>query len=159
MTPDTQSLVVSSPEFVEDGLIPAKYTCQAEGFSPPLVIDNVPENTHSMVLIMEDPDAPSGTFTHWVLYDILPGNSIEENTDEGVKGLNSKGKMGYLPICPPDGIHRYYFHVYALDSGIDLRPGADRSMVEEAMAAKIMATGKLMGRYGTPEAIRAASLN
>jgi Raf kinase inhibitor-like YbhB/YbcL family protein len=159
MSADPASLVVSSPEFVEDGLIPAKYTCQGEGFSPPLVINNVPQYTHSMVLIMEDPDAPSGTVTHWVLYDILPGNSIEENTDEGVKGLNSKGKMGYLPICPPEGIHRYYFHVYALDSGIDLRPGADRTKVEEAMATKIMARGTLMGRYGKPEAIRATTLD
>ena len=151
-----QTLVVSSPEFIEDGLIPAKYTCQAEGVSPALVIDNVPEGTHSMVVIAEDPDAPSGTVTHWVLYDILPGNSIEENTDEGVKGINSKGKMGYLPICPPNGIHRYFFHVLALDSGIDLRPGADRSKVEKAMEGHILATGTLMGRYGTPEEIQAA---
>jgi len=151
-----QTLVVSSPEFIEDGLIHDKYTCQAEGVSPALVIDNVPEGTHSMVVIAEDPDAPSGTVTHWVLYDILPGNSIEENTDEGVKGINSKGKMGYLPICPPNGIHRYFFHVFALDSGIDLRPGADRSKVEKAMEDHILATGTLMGRYGTPEEIQAA---
>jgi Raf kinase inhibitor-like YbhB/YbcL family protein len=158
MSPAQQSLIISSPEFIEDGLVPARYTCQGEGINPPLVIDNVPENTHSMVLIMEDPDAPSGTVTHWVLYDILPGNSIGENTDEGVKGLNSKGRTGYLPICPPSGIHRYYFHVFALDSSLDLRPGADRRMVEEAMASKIMANGTLMGRYGKPEAIRAESL-
>ena len=151
-----QTLVVSSPEFIEDGLIPAKYTCQAEGVSPALVIDNVPEGTHSMVVIAEDPDAPSGTVTHWVLYDILPGNSIEENTDEGVKGINSKGKMGYLPICPPNGIHRYFFQVFALNSGIDLRPGADRSKVEKAMEGHILATGTLMGRYGTPEEVQAA---
>jgi Raf kinase inhibitor-like YbhB/YbcL family protein len=147
MSPEQQSLVISSPEFVGNGLIPQKYTCEAEGLNPPLVIGNVPENTHSMVLIMEDPDAPSGTVTHWVLYDILPGNSIDENTDEGVKGLNTRGKMGYLPICPPDRTHRYYIHVFALDSGLNLPPGADRKTVEEAMASKIMASGTLMGRY------------
>lgn len=150
MSPDQRSLVVSSPEFAEDGLIPVKYTCQAEGISPPLVIDNVPKNTHSLVLIMEDPDAPSGTFTHWVLYDILPGNSIEENTDEGVRGLNSKGKTGYFPICPPDGIHRYYFHVYALDSGIDLLPGADRTMVEEASRSH-RANNDVAGKHRYPQ--------
>jgi Raf kinase inhibitor-like YbhB/YbcL family protein len=156
MPASQQTLVVSSPAFIADGLIPAKYTCQAEGVSPALVIDNVPEGTHSMVVIAEDPDAPSGAITHWVLYDILPGNSIEENTDEGVKGINSKGEMGYLPICPPTGIHRYFFHVFALDSGIDLRPGADRSQVEKAMADHILGAGTLKGRYGKPEEIRAA---
>jgi len=140
-------------------MIPARYTCQGEGVNPPLIMDNVPEYTHSMVLIMEDPDAPSGTVTHWVLYDILPGNSIEENTDEAVKGINSKGEMGYLPICPPDGIHRYIFHIYALDRGLDLRPGADRATVEKAMAGKVMASGTLTGRYGKPEAARAATIN
>lgn len=147
MSPAKQSLVISSPVFVENGLIPEKYTCEADGINPPLVFDNVPENTHSMAIIMEDPDAPSGIVTHWVLYDILPGNSIDENTTEGVKGLNTKGKMGYLPICPPDRTHRYFIHVFALDSGLNLRPGADRRTVEEAMASKIMASGTLMGRY------------
>lgn len=116
MSPDQRSLVVSSPEFAQDGLIPVKYTCQAEGISPPLVIDNVPKNTHSLVLIMEDPDAPSGTFTHWVLY----------------------------------GIHRYYFHVYALDSGIDLLPGADRTMVEEASRSH-RANNDVAGKHRYPQ--------
>ncbi|HVU58844.1 MAG TPA: YbhB/YbcL family Raf kinase inhibitor-like protein [Puia sp.] len=156
MPASQQTLVVSSPEFVEDGLIPAKYTCQGEGINPPLDIDNVPEGTRSMVVIAEDPDAPSGTITHWVLYDILAGNSIDENTDDGVKGINSKGRMGYLPICPPSGIHRYFFHIFALDSSINLRPGADRPAVEKAMADHILGAGTLMGRYGKPEEIQEA---
>jgi Raf kinase inhibitor-like YbhB/YbcL family protein len=153
MPASQQTIVVSSPEFVEDGLIPEKYTCQGEGINPPLVMDNVPEGAHSMVVIAEDPDAPSGTFTHWVVYDILPQNSIEENMDEGVKGINSKGEMGYQPPCPPSGVHRYFFHVFALDIGINLRPGADRHAVEAAMADHILGAGSLMGRYGKAEEI------
>lgn len=142
-------LIVSSPEFPPEGLIPERFTCNgADKVNPVLVIDNVPEGTQSMVLIMEDPDTAHGTFTHWVLFDIQPANSIDENTDQGVSGVNQKGEMGYTPPCPPDGIHRYFFHVFALDRGLNLRPGSDRKAVEEAMKPHVMASGTLMGRYG-----------
>jgi Raf kinase inhibitor-like YbhB/YbcL family protein len=141
------NLVLSSPAFVPEGIIPAQYTCDGEGINPPLVIDQVPEGTRTMALILEDPDAPSGTFDHWLLWDILPTNSIEENTEPGVSGINSAGKTGYYPPCPPSGFHRYYFHVFALDSSLDLHPGADRKALEKAMQSHILSMGTLMGRY------------
>ena len=141
-------LTISSPEFIEEGLIPIKFTCKGEGFNPALVIDGIPEGTQSMVLIMEDTDTAQGTFTHWVVFDIQPANSISENSGQGVSGLNGRGEMGYTPPCPPSGIHRYFFHVFALDRGLDLRPGSERAAVEEAMGPHIMASGTMMGRFG-----------
>ena len=141
-------LTISSPEFIEEGLIPIKFTCKGEGFNPALVIDGIPEGTQSMVLIMEDTDTAQGTFTHWVLFDIQPANSISENSGQGVSGLNGRGEMGYTPPCPPSGIHRYFFHVFALDRGLELRPGSERAAVEEAMGPHILASGTMMGRFG-----------
>ena len=146
---ETTVLIISSPEFIEGGLIPVKFGCDGQGLNPTLVIDNIPEGTQSMVLIMEDPDAPQGTFTHWVLFDIQPANSIEEDSHQGVSGVNSKGETGYTPPCPPSGTHRYYFHLYALSNGLNLRPGSDRQAVEDAMQPHILASGTLMGRYGS----------
>jgi Raf kinase inhibitor-like YbhB/YbcL family protein len=101
-----------------------------------------------MVLIMEDPDAPKGFFTHWLIFDIQPANSISENSGQGVSGLNGLGEMGYTPPCPPSGLHRYFFHVFALDKGLDLRPGSSRAAVEDAMRPHVLAFGTLMGRFG-----------
>lgn len=145
---ETAKLILSSPEFIEGGLIPVNYSCDGKGINPTLVIDGVPEGTQSMVLIMEDPDAPKGVFTHWVLFDIQPANSIEEDSHQGVSGVNGRGGTGYTPPCPPSGTHRYFFHVYALAGGLNLRPGSDRSAVEQAMQPLILASGTLMGRYG-----------
>jgi len=145
---NNMELILSSPEFVENGVIPVKFSCKGEGISPTLVIDQVPEDTQSMVLILEDPDTAHGVFTHWVLFDILPANSINENSEQGVSGLNSSGEMGYTPPCPPSGIHRYFFHVFALDHALDLRPGSSREEVETAMRPHILASGSLMGRFG-----------
>jgi Raf kinase inhibitor-like YbhB/YbcL family protein len=96
---------------------------------------------------MEDPDAPKGTFTHWVMWDILNQDSIGEDTNPGVSGVNSNGKTGYYPPAPPSGYHRYIFHVYALDCTIGLPPGANRKALESAMHGHILAEGALMGRY------------
>src|ERR1700761_5701035 len=123
MQQTNNKLVISSPEFIENGLIPTKYSCKGDNINPTLVIDGVPEGTQSMVLIMEDPDTAHGTFTHWVLFDILPANSIVEDSGQGVKGLNGKKEMGYTGPCPPSGVHRYFFHVYALDRGLTIPPG------------------------------------
>lgn len=143
-----QPLIISSPEFIEGAPIPEKYTCKGEGLNPTLVIDQIPDGTQSLVLIMEDPDTAKGVFTHWVLFDIQPAGSIEEDSHQGVSGVNSRGEMGYAPPCPPSGVHRYFFHVFALARGLDLRPGSDRQAVEEAMQPYILASGSLMGRYG-----------
>ena len=146
----SRNLIVSSAEFSQDELIPVEYTADGEGANPPLTIDDIPQKTQFMALIMEDPDAPKGTFTHWVLWDMPAANSIGENTNPGVSGLNSLGKMGYTPPNPPatTGQHRYYFHIYALDNGLDLAPGSDRAALEKAMKGHIMASGTLMARYG-----------
>jgi Raf kinase inhibitor-like YbhB/YbcL family protein len=153
-------LTISSPEFIKEGLIPIKFTCKGEGFNPALVIDGIPEGTQSMVLIMEDTDTGQGTFTHWVVFDIQPANSISENSGQGVSGVNGRGEMGYTPPCPPSGIHRYYFHVFALDRGLDLRPGSERAAVEETMGPHILASGTLMGRFGEgSETVRSTALS
>ena len=153
-------LIISSPEFIEDGLIPIKFTCKGQGFNPALVIDRIPEGTQSMALILEDRDTAQGTFTHWVLFDIQPAGSISENSSQGVSGVNGRGEMGYTPPCPPSGIHRYYFHVFALDRGLDLRPGSERAAVEEAMGPHVLASGTLMGRFGDiKETVRTTALS
>ena len=145
---EQDKLIISSPEFLDEGLIPIKFTCKGQGFNPALVIDGIPEGTQSMVLIMEDPDAAKGRFTHWVVFDIQPANSISEKSDQGVSGVNGRWAMGYTPPCPPSSIHRYYFHVFALDRALALRPGSDRAAVEDAMGPHILASGTLMGRFG-----------
>ncbi|HVS97896.1 MAG TPA: YbhB/YbcL family Raf kinase inhibitor-like protein [Puia sp.] len=147
------SLVVSSPEFIGDGKIPVQYTADGAGVNPPLTFDGVPEGTQYLALIMEDPDAPGGTFTHWLLWDIPEATSISEHTTLGVSGRNSAGKNGYFPPDPPaeTGSHRYYFHVFALDTGLDLKPGAERDALQSAMEGHILAAGTMMARYGRLE--------
>jgi Raf kinase inhibitor-like YbhB/YbcL family protein len=147
MIRQTASLTVSSPEFPQGSLIPVKYTADGEGVNPPIEIASIPEGTKSLALIMEDPDTAGGVFTHWVSWDIIGQDSIGENSQPGVQGLNTTGKMGYLAPNPPSGSHRYFFHVYALDSTIDLRPGSNRQALEAAMNGHILVQGTLMGRY------------
>ncbi|HXD76913.1 MAG TPA: YbhB/YbcL family Raf kinase inhibitor-like protein [Puia sp.] len=146
-TESPSKLVISSPVFVEGGAIPTQYTADGEGVNPPLVIDDVPDGTLTMALIMEDPDAPRGTVTHWVLWDINPAGSISEGSEPGLCGLNTTGKTGYLPPNPPSGSHRYYFHVYALDGSLSLRPGSSREELEKAIDGHVLASGTMMGRY------------
>jgi Raf kinase inhibitor-like YbhB/YbcL family protein len=147
MIRQTATLTVSSPEFGQGDLIPKKYTADGEGVNPPLEISNIPDGTQSLALIMEDTDAPQRTFTHWVAWDIIGQDSIGENTRPGVQGVNSTGGMGYTPPAPPSGMHRYFFHLYALDTTLSLRPGADRKALEEEMDGHVLVQGTLMGRY------------
>jgi len=153
MKKERGTLVISSPEFIEDGNIPRQYTADGRGVNPPLTIDRVPGGTQYLALIMEDPDASKGTFTHWVLWDIPAAGSISEDSKPGVSGRNSTGKTGYIPPNPPaeTGDHRYYFHIFALDTGLDLRPGAERAALEKAMEGHILAAGTLMAHYGRVE--------
>lgn len=145
-----KKLVISSPEFIEGGTVPRKYTADGEGVNPPLTIDDIPEGTQYMALIMDDPDAPGGVFTHWLLWDIEPAGSISEDTSPGVSGLNTMGKTGYAPPNPPasGGNHRYFFHIYALDIGLNLRTGSPRDALEAAMRGHVLAEGTLMAHYG-----------
>lgn len=144
---EADSLIVSSPAFKHDGVIPPKYTCEGDNINPPLQIANIPEGTQTLVLIVEDPDAPKGIFDHWVLWNIPPIGTIEENSSPGISGENGAGKTGYYGPCPPSGTHRYYFHVYALDNMLDIQAGETKEKVQEAMEPYLLASGSLMGHY------------
>lgn len=136
-------------------MIPSKYTCDGQNISPPLAWTSVPGRTKSFALIVDDPDAPMGTFVHWVMYDIP---ATERKLGEDVpraetlpagsrQGMNGMRKIGYTGPCPPSGTHRYYFKVYALDKKLDLQPGATKQQLLAAMNGHILAQGQIMGRY------------
>ncbi|MCX7817119.1 MAG: YbhB/YbcL family Raf kinase inhibitor-like protein [Syntrophales bacterium] len=149
-------MYLRSTAFKHGDLIPPKYTCDGENISPPLEWGNIPANTKSFVLICDDPDAPKGTWVHWVVYNI-PANvrKLEENIPArnvlpvtGAKhGLNSWAKIGYGGPCPPSGTHRYFFKIYALDAVLDLGPGATKNDVLQSMKGKVLSEAILMGRY------------
>ena len=147
MNAETKELKISSPAFNNEGKIPSKYTCDGEGINPSLRIENLPEDTKTLALIVEDPDAPDGVFDHWIVWNINPLAKIEEQSHPGTSGVNSAGKSGYHPPCPPDGSHRYYFFVYALNAALDLLAGGDKKELQAAMKGHILAKGSLMGRY------------
>ena len=140
---------ITSSAFHDGGNIPSKFTCDGSDTSPPLQITGVPSEAKSLVLIADDPDAPGGLFTHWLIWNIPPQtNSIAEgSTPKGVQGTNDFGKSGYKGPCPPPGTHRYSFKIFALDREPDLRSGAKRSQVDAAMKGHVIAQGELVGRY------------
>ncbi len=141
---------LSSPAFADGGSIPQKHTCQGDSISPELNWSEAPAGAKSFALIMDDPDAPGGTFTHWVLFDMPAGTQqLAEGTGPiGVGGNNSSSQIGYTGPCPPSGSHRYYFRLYALDvPSLNLKEGAARSEVEAAMKNHIVGTAETMGRY------------
>ena len=144
---EINKLLISSPAFKNEGDIPSKYTCDGEDINPQLTVDNIPENTKTLAIIVEDPDAPKGTFDHWLVWNVPPESIIEENRIPGISGTNGAGKTGYYGPCPPSGTHRYYFHVFALDSSLDLQGGIDKKTLQDAMEPHIVAKGTLMGRY------------
>ncbi len=126
---------VTSSAFQQGGNIPSKFTCDGANTSPPLQVSDVPSEAKSLVLIVDDPDAPSGLFTHWVVWNISAQTTTiaEGSTPKGVQGTNDFGKSGYGGPCPPSGAHRYYFRVFALDRELDLHSGAKRSQLDAAM--------------------------
>lgn len=139
--------------------IPEKYTCDGADVSPPLKIQNVPAQAKTIAIIVEDPDAPLGTFTHWIIWNIpaqekvyIPQGVPQEGrvTDpiEAVQGINDFRKIGYNGPCPPPGkTHRYYIRVYALDTELNLKPGANRAELEKAIKGHVLAEGSLYGTY------------
>lgn len=141
-------LTVTSTAFTQGEQIPEKYTCDGDDVNPPLVITNVPDETQTIALILEDPDATHPNFTHWVVWNITPHEPIEEDSVPGISGHNSFKKTGYGGPCPPSGSHRYFFSIYALDITLSLAPGSDKEALQEAMRGHILASGELMGRYG-----------
>ena len=140
---------ITSSAFQQGGNIPSKFSCDGANTSPPLQISDVPPETKSVVLIVDDPDAPSGLFTHWAVWNISPQTSTiaEGNAPKEVHGTNDFGKSGYGGPCPPSGTHRYYFRIFALDRELDLPSGAKRSQLDAAMKGHVIAQGELMGRY------------
>lgn len=146
----TFTLTISA--FSEGGLIPAKFTCEGANVSPELRWSEAPINTKSFALIVDDPDAPVGTFTHWVLFDLPAERSSLAEGDHGIglAGKNDFGRSGYGGPCPPrgHGPHRYFFTLYALDvTSLKLKAGADRGHVEAALRDHILAQAQYMGRY------------
>ncbi|HJQ34517.1 MAG TPA: YbhB/YbcL family Raf kinase inhibitor-like protein [Pyrinomonadaceae bacterium] len=149
------TLKLTSTAFNEGGAIPARHTCDGENVSPPLAWEGVPEGTKTLALVADDPDAPRGTWVHWVVYRIpanvraLPENlPARETLDDGTRqGTNDFQKPGYGGPCPPNGTHRYYFKLYALDTDPDLPPAATRDQLLKALDTHILAQGELMGRY------------
>ncbi len=151
------SLQISSTAFSAGETIAKKFTCDGPDVSPQLTWTEPPAKTQSFALIMDDPDAPAGTWVHWVLYD-LPANTGE--LSEGVtkqeqlasgarQGRNDFGKIGYGGPCPPPGKpHRYFFKLYALDTKLNLKAGTTKADVERAMKSHILAQAELIGKYG-----------
>jgi len=142
-----ENLHVSSPAFEYNALIPAKYTCDGDDVSPPLTISGIPEGTKSLVLIVDDPDAPMGTWDHWLVWNIPPTRSIAEDTVPGTEGVNTYRRHSYGGPCPPSGTHRYFFKVYALDTLLSLGSNATKRDVEKAMQDHVLAKGELIGLY------------
>lgn len=146
---------LQSSVFINEGVIPSLYTCDGNNVSPPLSWDDPPEGTSSFALIVEDPDAPKGTFTHWVIYDmpancrsLLEGITSESTLPDGGKqGKNDFGEVGFGGPCPPDGTHRYFFKLHALDRSLNLEPGASKTEVLEAMKDHVLETIELMVKY------------
>jgi Raf kinase inhibitor-like YbhB/YbcL family protein len=145
----SMEMSLTSPAFNDGEPIPQKYSCDGEDVSPDLDWFGIPQGTKSLTLIMDDPDAPVGTWVHWVLFNIpadMPGLQVGM-TGVGVDGSNSWNRTGYGGPCPPGGTHRYFFKLYALDLVLDLEPGADKEAVLEAMDGHVIGEAVLMGTY------------
>ncbi len=142
-------MTVTSSAFENNNLIPRKYTCQGEDISPPLAIDGIPQETVSLVLIMDDPDAPVGTWDHWVMWNlpVVPEIAEDSMPSGAVQGVNSWGRNDYGGPCPPSGTHRYFFKVYALDIALDLLDSSNKHAVEAKMEGHILEQGTLIGLY------------
>jgi len=146
---------IMSAAFEDGGEIPEKYTCDSEDVSPPLEWTEVPEDTKTLALICDDPDAPMGTWVHWVVFDI-PGDTAklperippERKLENGaIQGMNDFNKIGYGGPCPPSGTHRYFFKIYALDTKLDLPSGATKNHVMLSMEGHVLDEAHLMGTY------------
>jgi Raf kinase inhibitor-like YbhB/YbcL family protein len=143
-------LSISSAAFSHNGMIPPKYTCDGVNVNPPLSIENVPEKTASLALIVDDPDAPAGTWVHWVVWNIAAGaGQIPENSvpQGAIQGTTDFRNQKYGGPCPPSGTHRYFFKLYALDASLPLKTGATKAQVEQAMKGHILSQGELIGLY------------
>ena len=152
---EEQIFILTSTAFEHENAIPVTHTCDGEDISPPLTWSDPPAGTTAFALIMDDPDAPGGTWVHWVLYNLpaesrglpeaVPGDA--ELSDGSRHGKNSWRRPGYGGPCPPSGTHRYFFKIYALDTVLELKEGATKKQVVRAMEGHVIAQGQLMGKY------------
>jgi Raf kinase inhibitor-like YbhB/YbcL family protein len=141
---ESHNLSITSSAFANDQPIPKQYGCDGDSIPPPLRISDIPSNAKTLALIVTDPDAPGGLFTHWVVWNIPATNP---SIDAGRQGKNSYGRQGYGTLCPPSGSHRYIFDAYALDVSLNLDPSAEREEVESAMKGHIVGHSRLVGTY------------
>lgn len=140
---------LTSPDFEDGEMMPVETTCEGRDVSPELHISGVPEGAKSLALVCDDPDAPSGTFVHWLVWNIPADTKKIGRGKEpgGVQGVNGFGGSGYRGPCPPSGTHRYFFRLFALREELPLREGSKKGALMEAMDAHIMAKAELMGKY------------
>lgn len=141
---------ITSSAFLANDKIPPKYTCDGENLNPGLTISQVPKEAQSLALIVDDPDAPGGIFTHWVVFNIPPATMqiMEGNIPENsIQGTNDFGKTGYGGPCPPSGTHRYFFKLYALDEVLKVPEGSTRDDIEEAIEGHILEEAQIVGVY------------
>lgn len=140
---------ILSPAFENNGVIPSEYTCDGSDISPSLTISEVPKEAKSLAIIMDDPDAPMGTFTHWIVWNIPPQKTQFAKGEKILfpQGKTSFGAKYYGGPCPPSGTHRYFFKIYALDLVLNLKEGSSKADLERAMKEHILAETSLMGKY------------
>lgn len=140
---------ITSPVFGDQQKIPGKYTCVGENVNPPLEFSEVPQNAKSLAFIMDDPDAIGTTWVHWVVFNISPtvGGFAENSKPDGTESVTSFRSPGYGGPCPPEGVHRYFFKLYALDTMLDLKSDASVSTVEDAMTGHIIEHAELVGLF------------
>jgi len=142
------TLTVCSPAFKDNDSIPIKYTCDGDNINPELQIGDIPRQASSLVLIVEDPDAPIGTWDHWIVWNIPTDiSAIAEDSIPGIEGLNDFNQHHYGGPCPPSGKHRYFFKLFALDTKLNLDTSARKLELEKAMIGHIVAFGETMGIY------------
>ena len=149
------TIEIKSPAFENHGMIPKAYTCDGENLSPPLSWTGITESTKGLALILDDPDAPNGTWVHWVIYNMPPDSKglqegvlpIQDMAHETKQGLNSFQTIGYGGPCPPSGTHRYFFKLYALDTKLNLASGATKKQLLTAMKGHIISHTELIGKY------------
>ena len=143
---DFKVIPISSPVII-NGSIPSRYTCDGLNINPPLDLQDIPEETKSLAIMVEDPDAPKGTFVHWMIWNIPVTHHIKEGHKTGVQGVNDFGSHNYGGPCPPLGVHHYQFKVYALDNVIDISVNSNKEELEKAMADHILGFGLLEAKY------------
>ncbi len=146
---DTTSMKIESPVFENSRKVPAKYTCDDKNINPPLVISGVPETAKSLALIVDDPDAPAGTWVHWTIWNMDPALTeiAEDSIPEGIEGVTNFEKPGYGGPCPHSGTHRYFFKLYALDTILSIPETSNKEVLEKAMEGHTLASAELVGLY------------